>query len=101
MQKESLSEKCPNTEFFLVHTFPDLDWLRRISLYSVQMRNNTDHKNSVFGDFSRSESVDYLHFFPQKAWYQQKQIPEVFCKKGLLKNFAKLTRKHLCQGLVL
>ena len=101
MQKESLSEKCPNTEFFLVRTFADLDWLRRISLYSVQMRNNTDQKNSVFGDFSRSESVDYLHFFPEKAWYQQKQPPEVFCKKGVLKNFAKLTGKHLCQDLVL
>ena len=25
---------------------------------------------------------------------------EVFCKKGVLKNFAKLTRKHLCQSLL-
>ena len=25
--------------------------------------------------------------------------PEVFCKKGVLKNFAKFTRKHQCQGL--
>ena len=25
--------------------------------------------------------------------------PEVFCKKGVLKNFAKLTGKHLCQSL--
>ena len=24
---------------------------------------------------------------------------EVFCKKGILKNFAKFTRKHLCQSL--
>ena len=24
--------------------------------------------------------------------------PEVFCKKGFLKNFAKFTGKHLCQG---
>ena len=23
--------------------------------------------------------------------------PEVFCKKGVLRNFAKFTRKHLCQ----
>ena len=27
--------------------------------------------------------------------------PEVFCKKGVLKNFAKFTRKHLCQSLFL
>ena len=25
--------------------------------------------------------------------------PEVFCKKGALRNFAKLTGKHLCQSL--
>ena len=26
----------------------------------------------------------------QKQWF--------FCKKGVLRNFAKFTRKHLCQG---
>ena len=25
--------------------------------------------------------------------------PEVFCKKDVLRNFAKLTEKHLCQSL--
>ena len=25
--------------------------------------------------------------------------PEVFCKKGVLRNFAKLTEKHVCQSL--
>ena len=25
--------------------------------------------------------------------------PEMFCKKGVLRNFAKFTRKHLCQSL--
>ena len=25
--------------------------------------------------------------------------PEVFCKKGVLRNFAKFTGKYLCQGL--
>ena len=25
--------------------------------------------------------------------------PEVFCKKGVLRNFTKFTGKHLCQGL--
>ena len=29
----------------------------------------------------------------------QKQPPEVFYKKGVLKNFAKFTGKHLCQTL--
>ena len=42
--KRSFREKCPNTEFLLVRIFP----------YSVQMRENRDQKNSVFGQFSRS-----------------------------------------------
>ena len=31
--------------------------------------------------------------------YCQKQPPEVFCEKGVLYNFTKLTEKHQCQGL--
>ena len=31
----------------------------------------------------------------------QKQSSEEFCKKGVLKNFAKFTRKHLGQSLFL
>ena len=30
----------------------------------------------------------------------QKQPPEVFCKKGVLRYFTKITRKDLCQSLV-
>ena len=29
----------------------------------------------------------------------QKQPPEVLCKKGVLRNFAKFTGKHLCRSL--
>ena len=29
----------------------------------------------------------------------QKKPPEMFCKKGVLRNFAKYTGKHLCQSL--
>ena len=29
----------------------------------------------------------------------QKQPPEMFCKKGALRNFTMLTVKHLCQSL--
>ena len=31
--------------------------------------------------------------------YVQKQPPEVFCKKGVLRNLTKFTGKHLCQNL--
>ena len=40
----TLREKCPDTELFLVLIF----------LYSVQIQENTDRNNSVFGHFSRS-----------------------------------------------
>ena len=33
--------------------------------------------------------------------YVQKQPPEVFFKKDVLKNFANLTEKHLCWSLFL
>ena len=31
--------------------------------------------------------------------FLQKQPPEVFCEKGVLRNFAKFTGKRLCQSL--
>ena len=33
------------------------------------------------------------------GWFVQRQPPEVFYKKGVLRNFAKFTGKHLCQSL--
>ena len=42
-----LCEKCPNTEFFLVHIFPHSDRIRRDTLYlsvSVRIREKTDQK---------------------------------------------------------
>ena len=46
---------------FLVRIFPHSDWIRRdtekilrISPYLVQIRENTDQNNPVFGQFSRS-----------------------------------------------
>ena len=33
--------------------------------------------------------------------HPQKQPPEVFCKKGVLKNSTNFTGKHLCWGLFL
>ena len=31
--------------------------------------------------------------------YSRSSRPEVFCKNGVLRNFAKFTGKHLCQNL--
>ena len=34
-----------------------------------------------------------------KLFTFQKQPPEVFCEKGVLRNFAEFAGKHLCQSL--
>ena len=39
---------------FLVRIFLHLDWILRISLYSLQMRENADQNNSEYGLFLRS-----------------------------------------------
>ena len=38
----------------------------------------------------------FSYFFTNNS---RTRLPEVFYKKGVLKNFAKFARKHLCQGL--
>ena len=32
--------------------------------------------------------------------WEEEQTPEVFCKKGILRNFAKFTGKQLCRARV-
>ena len=39
-----------------------------------------------------------MHYIRYVRTYRSSH-PEVFCKKGVLKNFAKFKRKRLCQGL--
>ena len=57
---------CPNKEFLPVRFFVSCirteygDLLRK-SPYSVQMQENTEHRNSAFGHFSRSAFITYLN----------------------------------------
>ena len=44
-------------------------------------------------------SFDILDVEPKIMRFSQKQPPEVFYKKIVLKNFRKFTGKHLCQSL--
>ena len=34
-----------------------------------------------------------------KMWSARSSRPDVFCEKGVLRNFAKFTGKHLCHSL--
>ena len=48
--------------------------------------------NNIF-KIRKSEKYDVQY------WKLQNQPPGVFYKKGVLRNFTKLTGKHLCQSL--
>ena len=43
--------------------------------------------------------VNIAKFLRTTFFTDRSSCPEVFCKKGVLRNFAKLTGKHLCQNL--
>ena len=45
------------------------------------------------------KSIGKQSFYSNTSYDFQKQPPEVFCKKGVLKNFTKVTGKHLFQSL--
>ena len=49
------------------------------------------------------EKEDHVKKFLKYINYHHQNIrnsrPEVFCEKGVLRNLAKFTGKHLCQGL--
>ena len=61
--------------------------LLKISIKYLEIRNSSldIFKNSVYS--------------PKNLSYMQKQAPDVICEKGVLRNFAKFTGKHLCQSL--
>ena len=40
-------------------------------------------------------------YLASENWTIRISRPDVFCKKGVLRNFAKLIGKHLCQGVFL
>ena len=47
--------------------------------------------------FSKPSKKDNIPLALPELYIDWKQPPEVFCKKGVLRNFVKFTEKHLCQ----
>ena len=71
-----------------------------ISPYSIRMRENTDQKNSEYGHFLRSASgLKWVDIEKTLRGKLRSRHLEVFCKNGVLGNFAKFTEKHLRQSL--
>ena len=58
-------------------------------------------KDKLFHHFSQKLQIQttILKDFAHQQYESQKQPPEVLRKRGVLRNFAKFTGKHLCQRL--
>ena len=75
----TLREKCLYSEWVVFFS------ILRISPYSMQMRENTDQKNSEYGHFSHSVTVAekvVLILFNQN-WYLWKQCSRFLLLRGL------------------
>ena len=55
------------------------------------------HKN-IFHENHKGQNHWWILYIKQHRKYTSSR-PEVFCKKGVPRNFAKLTGKYLCQSL--
>ena len=74
-------------------------------VYITRRVDNTTKKAAYADDLTAAEKIIQLkHWWetlfkigPKFGYHLQKQPPEVFCKKDVLRNFAKFNGKHLCQ----
>ena len=105
----SLREKCPSMKFFLVRIFRSWTEYGEIRSIESECGKIRTRKNPVFGNFSRSVLYYNLQFrLPILTWllilwnYNANTVDTaiirssrlvVFCKNGVLTNFAKFTRK--------
>ena len=54
----------------------------------------------VYKNTIKNCSTTLQAFFFLSFSLHHKQLSKMFCKKGVLRNFAKFTGKHLCQSLI-
>ena len=78
----------------------------RASIYTFTSQKTLLHTSNtsskVFRDFIvRIKFLSMNYLSSPETLKLQKQLPNLFYKKGVLKNFAKFTGKHLCQSLQL
>ena len=91
-----------------MHNFSELFWslffrIRGISPHPVQMRNNADQNNSKYGQFPRSDIFKFnlSRVLIEWLFWQTYKIQKQLAIKGVFKNFAIITRKHLCWNVFL
>ena len=91
--------------------FQSQKWEHQYNEWNVFKINNKDTTTTLMMPFITEIVNGKLHFFVQWKFtnqlylqliYEENQSrssrPEVFCKKGVLRKFAKFTGEHLCQG---
>ena len=72
--------------------------MKRSKLRNIFLRNRTE-VNKIFYNRQRNYCVSLLWKSKKGYGENQKQPPRCSVKKGVLRNFAKFTGKHLCQRL--
>ena len=72
----------------------------QISFSKLQLPTMSDSSLlSSEASLSSSDSLDSFSNFDKLKPYRSSRL-EVFCKKGVLRNFTKFTGKRLCQSLI-
>ena len=81
---------------FAVFTWKHLCW----SLFLIKLQTCRKTPSLILFVHERSNAYmrKYSKLINRKSNYRS-SCPEVFCKKGVIRNFAKFPGKHLCQSL--
>ena len=77
---------------FILSNWNDIITFERIPLYSKVIAQ-------FFSSLRCTAYVKFLMITNKNFARNRSSRPEVFCKKGVFRNFAKFTGKHLCQKL--
>ena len=65
----------------------------------MQNERAQDNRSQFKKEFQPLLNLLLLSSLSVSSTKNRSSRPDVFCKKGVFKNFAKFTEKHLCQGL--
>ena len=80
-----------------------ISWSLKFKLISKSVRGRSAmHLLSYISHYFTIETNKQCHAvcpFRNVVYNLRRSFPEVFYRKGVLRNFAKLTGKHLCQSL--
>ena len=69
-----------------------------IRIFPQRLKIWVNHSNNEFKEMFLSSCT---YKTDKTSWKHRSSRPVVFCKKGVIRNFAQFTGKHLCQSLFL